>query len=72
MTVCLLNGKVGIWKKARQLVIMSEPDIGSLPSCLPVKLPKGVIPLRFQNHYVLVYAECPMDDTSKMEDMSKT
>jgi hypothetical protein len=42
-----LGGKVGIWKQARELVIMSEPKSTAPPSSfLPTKLPKVIhIPL---------------------------
>ena len=45
-TVFLLGGKVGIWKQARQLVIVSEPkSTGALP--LPAEeVTQGYIPLR--------------------------
>ena len=33
-----MGGKVGIWKQARELVIMSEPKSTGPPPCLPTKL----------------------------------
>jgi hypothetical protein len=44
-TVFLLGGKVGIWKQARELVVMSEPK-STGPLVLPAdKVTKGFIPL---------------------------
>ena len=41
-----MGGKVGIWKQARELVIMSDPNRQATPLILPAdKVTKGDIPL---------------------------
>ena len=42
--VFLMGGKVGIWKQARELVILSEPKSTASLSCLP-KIAQVIIPL---------------------------
>jgi hypothetical protein len=53
----------------QELVIMSEPKWENSPHCLPKKLSKIILPWgRCKPHHVPVYAECPIDDTSKMKE----